>query len=144
MLNWPLAGQLDISSCKANWKYEVAAWQNFSRTVSIYILAWLIWETYSRNICIWRWYCRERDESFYTGYRFALWRRDSKNWVAFFFHHAGIRELLAHISDMKHNIIFSNMPPSYSIFVGVSEVVMNLHLLHDHGYFLLTLFMCLI
>lgn len=124
MMNWLLPGPVDVANCAAKWKYEVAAWQIFSK-MEIFIhqldqYGNLVPGFYAFDADI-----VEKETNLSIPVADLHFEEVVPGIQLFSFAIQESGNFLLTISDMKHNISISNMPYTYTVYVGPFNIVVG-------------------
>lgn len=122
MLNLAFVGPVDVSNCVAKWKYEVAAWQIFSK-MEIFIhqldqYGNLVPGFYAFDADV-----VEKETNLSIPVADLQFEEVAPGVQLFSYTIEESGNFLLTISDEKHNKSVSNMPYTYTVFVGLFNVI---------------------
>lgn len=129
MLNLAFVGPVDVSNCVAKWKYEVAAWQIFSK-MEIFIhqldqYGNLVPGFYAFDADV-----VEKETNLSIPVADLQFEEVASGVQLFSYTIEESGNFLLTISDEKHNKSVSNMPYTYTVFVGLFNVIARSYYLH--------------
>lgn len=129
MLNLAFVGPVDVSNCVAKWKYEVAAWQIFSK-MEIFIhqldqYGNLVPGFYAFDADV-----VEKETNLSIPVADLQFEEVAPGVQLFSYTIEESGNFLLTISDEKHNKSVSNMPYTYTVFVGLFNVIARSYYLH--------------
>lgn len=113
-------GALDVSNCEAKWKYEVNAWQIFSK-MEIYIQQQDQYGNLVPGLYAFDADVLEKETNLSIPLGDLLFEEVKPGIQLFTFSMSEPGNFLLTISDMKHNRSISNMPYAYTVFVGYCD-----------------------